>query len=334
MNSKQKKKIAIVTGGAGFIGSHMVDLLLSKNYTVRVIDNLFGGRLSNLKDHKKNKDLTFTNKDIRLVAENNKVFKGVDVIFHFAGIGDIVPSIDKPKEYLEVNSQGTVKILECARNNNIMNLVYAASSSCYGIAKVPTSEKHTINPKYPYALSKYQGEQSVLHWGKLYGMKVNSIRIFNAYGTRSRTSGAYGAVFGVFLKQKLAKKPLTIVGTGKQKRDFLYVTDVCKAFFTVYNSKNNGEIFNLGAGNPQSINKLVSLLNVKEIIRIPKRPGEPFCTWANIKKITTLTKWKPKIKFEDGVNKILKDIDYWKNSPLWDKRSIEQATNSWFKYLN
>ena len=334
MNSQQKKKIAIVTGGAGFIGSHMVDLLLSKNYTVRVIDNLYGGRLSNLKDHKKNKELTFTKIDIRSVSENNKIFKDVDVIFHFAGIGDIVPSIDRPKEYLEVNSQGTVKILECARNNNIKNLVYAASSSCYGKAKVPTSETHTIDPKYPYALSKYQGEQSVLHWGKLYGMKVNSIRIFNAYGTRSRTSGAYGAVFGVFLKQKLAKKPLTIVGTGKQKRDFLYVTDVCKAFFDVYNSRINGEIFNLGAGNPQSINKLVSLLNVKEIVKIPKRPGEPFCTWANIKKITTQTRWRPQIKFEDGVNKILKDIDYWKNSPLWDKKSIEKATNSWFKYLN
>ncbi len=165
-------------------------------------------------------------------------------------------------------------------------------------------------------------------------MKVNSIRIFNAYGTRSRTSGAYGAVFGVFLKQKLAKKPLTVVGTGKQKRDFLYVTDVCKAFFSVYNSKINGEIFNLGAGNPQSINKLISLLNVKDVVKIPKRPGEPFCTWANIEKITTLTQWKPQINFEDGVNKILEDINYWKNSPLWDKKSIEKATHAWFKYLN
>ena len=333
MRNPENSRIAIVTGGAGFIGSHMVDVLLKKKFKVRVIDNLSGGRLENLKQHKNEKNLSFKKIDIRKCKTNDPVFKNVDVIFHFAGIGDIVPSIEKPKEYIDVNSNGTVIILECAKYNKIKNFVYAASSSCYGLASVPTNENHKIDIQYPYALSKYLGECAVLHWGKVFGLKTNSIRIFNAFGTRSRTSGAYGAVFGVFLKQKLANKPLTIVGNGKQKRDFLYVTDVCNAFYKVYISKCKNEVFNLGAGKPQSVNKLVQLLNVKNVLYIPKRPGEPNCTWANIAKIQKKTGWIPKLSFEDGVEKVVQNISYWKNSPLWDPKSIDEATKTWFKYL-
>ena len=138
-------------------------------------------------------------------------FKNAKYVFHLAGIGDIVPSIEKPLEYMSVNVIGTVNVLECCRQANIEKLVYASSSSCYGIASTPTSETHKINPLYPYAISKYQGEQACFHWNKVYGLPINSICIFNAYGPRVRTSGAYGAVFGVFFKQKLSKKPLTVV---------------------------------------------------------------------------------------------------------------------------
>lgn len=332
MSINAKHNIAIVTGGAGFIGSHMVDLLLRKNYKVRVLDNLFGGRKENLNHHKNNKDLEVCIKDIRNCRITDKVFENVKVIFHFAGIGDIVPSIERPYDYLDVNCQGTINILECAKENKIKHFVYAASSSCYGQAKVPTDENHPIDTKYPYALSKYFGEQAVLHWSKVYDLKANSIRIFNAYGTRSRTSGAYGAVFGVFLKQKLANKSFTVVGDGEQTRDFLYVTDVCSAFYSVFSSNYQGEIFNLGAGKPQSINKLVKLLKGTSI-SIPKRPGEPECTWANTKKIKEFTNWKPKVSFEEGVKLVLKNIDYWKDSPLWDENSIHKATNIWFKFM-
>jgi UDP-glucose 4-epimerase len=253
-------------------------------------------------------------------------------VIHFAGIGDIVPSIEHPTEYMDVNVQGTVRVLEAARMAGVEKMVYAASSSCYGLADTPTAEDHPVRPQYPYALSKNIGEQACLHWHKVYDLPVNSIRIFNAYGTRSRTSGAYGAVFGVFLKQKLEGKPFTVVGDGTQRRDFLYVTDVVKAFLAATETNRVNEIWNLGAGNPQTVNSLVELLQGEEV-HIPKRPGEPDCTWADISKITAELGWKPQVSLEEGVEKILAEIDYWREAPLWDPESISRATETWFKHL-
>lgn len=326
-------KIAVVTGGAGFIGSHMVDLLIERGCKVRVIDNLVGGREANLDQHKNNPLLTFAESDIRAYQPNDALFEGVDYVFHFAGIGDIVPSIEKPLEYMSANVQGTVHMLECARHAKVKKFVYAASSSCYGLAKTPTREDHPIDPQYPYALSKYQGEQAVFHWNRVYKLPVNSIRIFNAYGTRSRTSGAYGAVFGVFLRQKLAGTPFTVVGDGTQTRDFLYVTDIAAAFFRAADTDKTGEVWNLGAGNPQPVNKLVSLLG-GPVVHIPKRPGEPDCTWADIAKIQRDLNWAPQVSFEEGVGRIVAQIDYWRDAPLWDPGSIAKATEGWFKALS
>ena len=324
--------IALVTGGAGFIGSHMVDLLIKHGYKVRVIDNLIGGREKNLEQHKDNADLIFVNKDIRDINPADKIFDQVKYVFHFAGIGDIVPSIEQPADYMAVNVQGTVNVLEACRSNKIEKIVYAASSSCYGLAKTPTTEQHPIVPQYPYALSKYQGEMAIFHWNQVYGLPVNVIRIFNAYGIRSRTSGAYGAVFGVFLRQKLADKPFTVVGDGSQQRDFLYVTDVAKAFLAAAETARVGEIYNLGAGAPQSVNRLVELLG-GDVVYIPKRPSEPDCTWADITKIKQHLAWRPETSFEAGVQLILDNINYWQEAPLWDPLTIKQATNTWFKYL-
>jgi len=325
-------KKAVVTGGCGFIGSHMVDLLVSEGFRVEVIDNLVGGREANISHHKDTGNVTLHVEDIRTLEPGHPAFADARYVFHFAGIGDIVPSIEQPLEYMAVNTQGTVNVLECARAAGVQKLVYAASSSCYGLAEVPTSEDHAIDTKYPYALSKYQGEQAALHWHSVYGLPVNAIRIFNAYGTRSRTSGAYGAVFGVFLKQKLAGAPLTIVGDGSQSRDFLYVTDVARAFYAAAQNDAVGEVYNLGAGNPQSVNYLASLLG-GETTHIPKRPGEPDCTFANISKITNELDWQPDVSFEAGVAKILENIEYWRGAPLWDKETIAQATKSWFQFM-
>lgn len=326
------RQIAIVTGGAGFIGSHMVDHLLDRGYRVRVIDNLSGGRLANLAHHQRNSDLAFEEADIRDLDSTSAVFSGAAYVLHFAGIGDIVPSIERPIEYMATNVQGTVRVLECARHAGVRKFVYAASSSCYGLASVPTREDHPIAPQYPYALSKYQGEQAAFHWHRVYRLPVNSIRIFNAYGTRVRTTGAYGAVFGVFFKQKLAGKPFTVVGDGTQKRDFLYASDVAAAFLLAAECDKAGEIWNLGAGNPQSVNRLVELIG-GSVVHIPKRPGEPDVTWADISKISRDLGWHPRIPFEQGVAWMMAEIENWRDAPLWDPDSIKVATRTWFEAL-
>ncbi len=329
---RKNKKIAVVTGGAGFIGSHMVDLLLKKNFIVNVIDDLSGGRFQNIKKNLNNKCFSFKKIDINKLRTNHKFFNKCDYIFHFAGKGDIVPSIENPLGYMNTNVMGTVKVLEAARKAKVKKFVYAASSSCYGLAKTPTSENHKINPLYPYAMSKYQGEKLCFHWSKLYNLPVNSLRIFNAYGPRVRTTGAYGAVFGVFFKQKLENKPFTVVGNGNQKRDFVFVTDVVNAFYKAATNKVSGQIFNLGSGKPKSVNELVKILGGKKIY-IPKRPGEPNITHADTRKIKKTLKWSPKISFKDGVTEMLKDINNWKSAPLWNSISIKRATKSWFYFM-
>ena len=326
------KPIAVVTGGAGFIGSHMVDTLLAHGHRVRAVDNLVGGHERNIAHLKGDPDFSFEQADVRNINPGHPLFEGARHVFHFAGIGDIVPSIERPLEYMSVNVQGTAQVLECARRAGVRKLVYAASSSCYGLAATPTREDHPIAPQYPYALSKHMGEEACFHWHRVYGLPVNSIRIFNAYGTRVRTTGAYGAVFGVFFRQKLAGKPYTVVGDGTQTRDFLYVSDVAEAFRLAAETDRTGEIWNLGAGNPQSVNRLVELLGGEKVY-IPKRPGEPDCTWADITKITRDLGWRPRVSFEHGVARMLAEIEVWRDAPLWDPESIAKATRTWFQYL-
>lgn len=327
------KNVSVVTGGAGFIGSHLVDVLIEADHEVRVIDNLSGGHLGNLSHHSSNKNLVFFNADITTIEKDCDIFAGADYCFHLAGIGDIVPSIEKPLDYFYANLVGTIQVLEAARYSQVSRFVYAASSSCYGLADVPTNETHKISTLYPYALSKYQAEQAVFHWSDVYGLRANSICIFNAYGPRVRTTGAYGAVFGVFLKQKLANKPFTVVGNGEQSRDFVFVTDVAKAFVLAAETETFGQRFNIGAGSPQSINKLVNLLGKNDVVHLPKRPGEPDITHANIKKAQDILGWQPTVEFSDGVKMMLDNILDWEEAPLWDEESIEKATEKWFVFM-
>lgn len=324
---------AVVTGGAGFIGSHMVDLLINENFEVTVIDNLSNGRLENI-NHHKNK-IKFVQADIGDYDNNlEKYFEDVDYVFHFAALADIVPSINNPLKYHKANVDGTINILQAAKNSkNLKKFVYAASSSCYGIPDTyPTAETTAIAPEYPYAHTKRVGEEYALHWGQIYNMPIVSMRFFNVYGPRHRTSGTYGAVFGVFLAQLLNNKLLTIVGDGEQTRDFTFVTDVVNACFTAAKSKYTNEIFNVGSDNTYSINYLVELLGGEKTY-IPKRPGEPDCTYADISKIKEYLNWKPKVSFEEGVKIMLENIEQWREAPIWDKSSINEATKDWFKYL-
>ena len=312
----------------------MVDLLIEHGFEVRVIDNLKTGRLENLRQHEHDPQCQVHETDMRQLAPGSGIFRDVSFVFHFGGLGDIVPSIERPTDYVDANLNGTIAVLEACRAASIRKFVYAASSSCYGASPdVPTSETAAIRPEYPYALSKYFGELAVFHWGTVYGLPVNSIRIFNAYGPRVRTSGVYGAVFGVFLAQKLHGQPLTVVGDGTQRRDFVYVSDVARAFLLAAETPLCNEVFNLGTGDPQAVNRLVALIG-GEVTGIPKRPGEPECTWADISKIQRLLKWTPQVPLEKGVARMLEHIDHWADAPVWNPESIERATKTWFEFLS
>ena len=322
---------AVVTGGAGFIGSHLVDELLARSAQVTVLDNFSTGRASNL-GHVENK-IRLVECDIGRAGDWQDEFREADYVFHLAALADIVPSIENPEGYFQANATGTFNVLQSCLKHRPKKIIYSASSSCYGIPdKYPTEEIAAIRPQYPYALTKYLGEQLVLHWCQVYQLPALSLRFFNVYGPRSRTSGTYGAVFGVFLAQKLAGKPFTVVGDGEQTRDFTFVTDVVDAICVAAESEASNEIINIGSDNTYSINRLVELLG-GEVIYIPKRPGEPDCTWANIEKAKAVLNWKPKVHFEKGVETLLDNIDYWRQAPVWDKESIADATAKWFEYL-
>lgn len=324
---------ALVTGGAGFIGSHLAEQLLALGHEVVVVDDLSSGRLKNLETVKDHPGLTFHRADIRRLDHLAPCFSGVDWVFHLAGLADIVPSIEAPDLYFQTNVRGTLNVLECARAAKVARFVYAASSSSYGIPDVyPTPETAPIDAQYPYALTKYMGEELVLHWARTYRLPAVALRLFNVYGPRSRTTGAYGAVFGVFLAQKIHGRPFTVVGDGRQTRDFTFVTDVARAFIRAAESGVSGEAMNVGSGSHYSVNRLVELLG-GEVVHIPKRPREPDTTFADVRKIERLLDWRATTSFEQGVGIMLDHLDDWRDAPLWDPGSISAATESWFHHL-
>lgn len=323
----------LVTGAAGFIGSHLVDRLLAQGHRVVGVDNEATGRRENLRQAFDNPRFTYHLQDVAETAGLDACLDGVDRVFHLAGLADIVPSIQRPLDYHRANVQGTFNVLEAARHAGVKRFVYAASSSCYGLADiVPTPEDAPIRPMYPYALTKYMAEEAVFHWCQTYGLPAMALRLFNIYGPRSRTTGAYGAVFGIFLAQKLHGRPFTVVGDGTQTRDFTFVSDAVRAFDLAGASDLTGLALNVGSGGTYPVNQLVSLLG-GPVVHLPKRPGEPDCTFADVRRIRELLGWKAEVSFEEGVGVMLAHIEDWNSAPLWDKDSIAEVTRDWFACL-
>jgi UDP-glucose 4-epimerase len=323
----------LVTGAAGFIGSNLVDKLVAQKHKVVGIDNFATGSKGNLSSSIKK--IRFKKIDVRNLQNLKKanLSKNIDWVFHLAGLADIVPSIQNPVDYLNTNITGTQNILELFRNSKLKKFIYAASASCYGIPKkFPTNENSRIDPRYPYALSKYLGEELVMSWAKIYRMPNISMRFFNVYGQRSRTTGAYGAVFGVFLAQKYHNVPLTIVGNGKQTRDFIHVDDLTDALIKAAKSKHKEKIYNVGSGKETSVNYISKFISSNSV-NIKKRPGEPDRSLADIRKIKRELNWRPKISLSDGINRLLRDLNKWKNAPLWTPKKIQKVTKDWFKIL-
>ena len=306
-----RSKHALVTGGAGFIGSHLVDRLLADGHRVTVIDDFSNGTRSNLDEAARQGRLNVEEANVWDFDEIAPHFEGVDWVFHLAARADIVPSIVDPMVYHRSNVDGTLSVLEAARGASVKRFLYIASSTCYGLPdSYPTPETAPARPMFPYALTKYVAEQYVLHWHRTYGLPVVSIRLFNVFGTRHRTTGTYGAVFGVFLAQKLAGEPYTVVGDGTQTRDFTYVSDTCQGLIaTMCSDIPNGEAVNIGSGQVYSVQDLVATvagIMDKPNYRIEIDPARLRKLDINVfecdyGKLHQATGWRPTIEMRDGL---------------------------------
>jgi len=287
----------LVTGGAGFIGSNLVDALIERGFEVHVVDNLSNGKRENV-----NKKAVLHVKDITDLDLIKPIFKGVSYVFHLAALTRVQYSIENPAKTNKTNVEGTLNVLISSAEAKVKKVIYSASSSAYGDQVVmPLKESLTPSPKSPYGLQKYLGELYCKLWSEVYGLPTVSLRYFNVYGPRYSSEGAYALVIGKFLKQKANGESMTITGDGKQTRDFTNVKDVVRAnILAMENLKvGKGEVINIGAGKNQSINKIAKLIG-GPVMHIPAR-FEPRDTLADNSLAKKILGWVPKVSIEDGI---------------------------------
>ena len=291
-------KKAVVTGGAGFIGSHIADALVEKGFEVHVVDNYAGGK----REDRINPKAIYHDVDIRDYEKLAPILAGAEYVFHEAALPRVQFSIEQPELTFSVNAGGTVSVLRAAHEGGVKRVIYAASSSAYGDQPIlPLSETLPALPKSPYGLQKYIGELSCRVWSEVYHLPAVSLRYFNVYGPRFDPEGAYALVIGKFLKQKKEGTPLTITGDGTQTRDFTHVADVVRANLLAAESPNvgNGEVINIGAGRNVSVNDLAAMIGGPSV-HVEARL-EPHDTRADNSKAKKLLGWEPTIKLEDGI---------------------------------
>ena len=293
---------SLVTGGAGFIGSNLVDRLLEMGHEVVVIDNEY----SDAHDHFYWNDKAQNYKyDIRDYVNTPPLYDGGDYVFHIAAEARIQPAIENPIEAVSINSVGTVTVLQCAREAGVKRVMYSSTSSGYGMNQTPNVETQPDDCLNPYSVSKVNGEKLCKMYTNLYGLQTVCFRYFNVYGERQPLRGQYAPVIGIFLRQRSAGEPLTIVGDGNQRRDFTYVGDVVKANIMAAISNPDpeafGQVYNVGTGNNYSINQIARMFD-HETVNIAPRPGEARISLANNQKLRKTFGWEPTMKLEDWLS--------------------------------
>ena len=292
--------ISIVTGGAGFIGSHIVEKLKRLDHMVVVIDNEY----SDNDNFHWRKDTLNVNIDITDYKALKKAFTGADYIFHLAAEARIGPAIKNPLNALNINTMGTCNVLQCAREVGAKKVLYSSTSSGYGLNEAPNIETQPDDCLNPYSVSKIAGEKLCKMYTDLYGLNTIIFRYFNVFGERAPRKGQYAPVTGIFLRQKAAGEPLTIVGDGEQRRDYIYVKDVANAnvMAAISNPDDNayGQVYNVGSGKNYSVNEIASFIS-DDTINIPPRIGEARNSLANIDKIQKTFAWKPEVDVEQWI---------------------------------
>ena len=293
---------SLVTGGAGFIGSNLVDRLLELGHEVVVIDNEY----SDAHDHFYWNDKAQNyNYDIRDYQNTRPLYDGVDYVFHIAAEARIQPAIENPIEAVSINSVGTVTVLQCAREAGVKRVMYSSTSSGYGTNQTPNIETQLDDCLNPYSVSKVNGEKLCKMYTELFGLQTVCFRYFNVYGERQPLRGQYAPVIGIFLRQKAAGEPLTIVGDGNQRRDFTYVGDVVNANILAatkdVDSDSFGQVYNVGTGSNYSVNQIARMFD-HETVNIAPRPGEARVSLANNQKLRKTFGWQPSMKLEDWLS--------------------------------
>jgi len=292
--------ISIVTGGAGFIGSHIVEKLLQLEHMVVVIDNEY----SDNDNFHWRKDTLNVNLDITDYKGLKQAFTGADYVFHLAAEARIGPAIENPVNALNINTIGTCNVLQCAREVGAKKVLYSSTSSGYGLNDAPNVETQPDDCLNPYSVSKIAGEKLCKMYTDLYGLKTIAFRYFNVFGERAPRKGQYAPVTGIFLRQKAAGEPLTIVGDGEQRRDYIYVKDVANAniMAAISNPDDDayGQVYNVGSGKNYSVNEIASFIS-DDTINIPPRIGEARNSLANIDKIQKTFAWRPEVDVEQWI---------------------------------
>lgn len=321
---------SLVTGAAGFLGSHLVDLLMKEGHEVIGIDNETNGNWKNLEQWLQNPRFTKVHQDILEISSDDENFRNLDFIFHLAGLESPTTSLKSPEIFYSTNVHGTVKVLQAAKQSKLQKFVFAGSSAVYGDASTPTLETDHVSPMTPSCLSKMQAEESVFHWGDVFEFPTNSLRIFNAYGPRDIAKIYPNSVFSIWMQQKANGQPLTIVGDGSHARDFVYCTDVANAFLVIAKEGKNGELYNIGSGKPTTLNEITDCIKGKKSF-IKNKEDEPNKTWADISKIQFDCNWQPRIPLESGVEFSLDVLQDWSSGLSWDQDKVNHYFETWFE---